>query len=443
MGFTQYLTTKQGYVILALFFLCGCATGKNIQPRVNALVVAHQPAQASVLLKEGPQVYASRNELLYWLDLGMTLHFAQEYESSSKAFIKARRLVDQLYGQSSREILSSWLINDSRKQYRGDDNEYVLINIFQALNFYLLGNIDEALVEARDADKQLQLIGSRYKDDQPRVYKDDAFTWMLMGILWEIEGSSTSINDAYIAYQRAWTIYQNQYQTNYGISAPDFLKENLWRTAQHMGVDETMKWQGILGKVNEADVNQGEIYVVQYSGYAPVKVAKSVIVPISVTQMTKLSLADYEDRAPEKSLSMVMAKGKGLNVNVPMYVVEPIGRIAKEMMRQRMAWLTTKGVVRAAGKLAVEYAAQQEIRRRYGDWQADLFSIIGSIYNMFSEEADTRSWQTLPNDIRIAKIKLSPGDWELFIDGQTSLGNIHLKSGEKKIIVVPVTQSGE
>ena len=60
---------------------------------------------------------------------------------------------------------------------------------------------------------------------------------------------------------------------------------------------------------------------------------------------------------------------------------------------------------------------------------------VGSIYNLVSERADLRSWQTLPAHIHIARLFVEPGEYALVV-GREDLGMVRLAAGEKKFFVV-------
>jgi len=85
------------------------------------------------------------------------------------------------------------LSNDLTLPYEGEDFETVLINVVAALNYVLLNQWDDALVEARKVDHKLNVINDRY--DKKNVYKEDAFARYLSGILYEGKGE---LNDAFI-----------------------------------------------------------------------------------------------------------------------------------------------------------------------------------------------------------------------------------------------------
>ena len=98
------------------------------------------------------------------------------------------------------------------------------------------------------------------------------------------------------------------------------------------------------------------------------------------------------------------------------------------------------------GGLTVERkrAIEEEIQDKWGNGAAIGFNILSSIYNLSTERADLRSWQTLPAYIRIARLLLDPGEYEFFLqtfssDGhrlnKISLGKSTVEAGEKKFFL--------
>src|SRR3990167_11162667 len=108
-----------------------------------------------------------------------------------------------------------------------------MINIFQALNYCMVGDLDEALVEARQVDSKLSSINNRYKPGEKNAYKEDAFARLFMGIIYEASNTPEDMNNAFISYRKALEIYETDFQENYDVSTPSLLKENLLAAADY------------------------------------------------------------------------------------------------------------------------------------------------------------------------------------------------------------------
>ena len=70
------------------------------------------------------------------------------------------------------------------------------------------------------------------------------------------------------------------------------------------------------------------------------------------------------------------------------------------------------------------------IEKEYGRDTARWFGYLSSMYNLTTERADLRSWQTLPDQIRLARLMVDPGDYEIFFDDHP-LDSVSIKAGEK------------
>ena len=69
-----------------------------------------------------------------------------------------------------------------------------------------------------------------------------------------------------------------------------------------------------------------------------------------------------------------------------------------------------------------------------GEDTSKWFKYLMNLYNISSEQADLRSWQTLPAEIRLARFILEPGEYDLFYN-RNKLGHMNVKEGEKKFVI--------
>lgn len=417
--------------------LSSCAGVNKISSQVNDLAVGSRYGQALQIL-ENPQKYGNNNQLLFLLDKGLVLHFSGRYQESIAVFEEAKLKYEELYTQSLTKHAGSWLWNDYALPYQGEDFERVMVNVFQALNFAVLGEIDEALVEARDVDSVLDLINDQYQPDQKNVYRQDAFARFLMGIFCESAGN---LNDAVISYKLSLQAYANDYQKNYGTPVPRILKENFLAVAERFGDPDFGKYQALFGDIDYVSFGlkqkKGEIVVVEYQGISPVKIPVEIPLPLPDGYISKMAFARYQKRHNDFStleLSAFALDG-GLVNSSESQLGEDISAIAVKNLDDRKVRVIAKAVVRMTGKYAAEKALEKHVDKQHGQMAADLVRIAGSLYNFFSEQADLRSWQTLPAQIAVGRLILEPGEYELMA-GEKKLGKVRLAAGEKKFFIV-------
>ena len=69
--------------------------------------------------------------------------------------------MDRLYTRKIRTETLAFMTNDTALPYEGDPYEQVLINVLKALNYAMLGQWQDALVEARRIDHRLNVLSDR------------------------------------------------------------------------------------------------------------------------------------------------------------------------------------------------------------------------------------------------------------------------------------------
>ena len=403
-------------VCCASFIFSSCASAPTIQPQINGLVIAGRFKPALKILEENKEQYGINNRLLYLLDYGLLLHLAGRYEESIPIFEEAKQIYDQLYTASLSKEAAAWLINDYFAPYRGEDFERLMINVFQALNYAALDNIEEALVEARDVDVKLGVINAQYKPDQKNVYKEDAFVRLLMGILYEASGTLEDLDNARISYQKALETYRNDFEPNYDLPAPSILQEN---------IDEL-----------DQQKSQGQIYLIHYAGISPIKHQVSLPLPTPDGHLVALAFPFYDKRQYQESISdfKIVTSGDAQESQVTTELAEDIGAIATKNLDNRKARVIAKSVLRAGLKYWAEKNIENRIDKNHGEGSSDWFRYIGSLYNIASEQADLRSWQTLPDQIRLAKLSLDPGEYTVSCGAWAK--HVSVSAGQTKFLIV-------
>ena len=221
----------------------------GIYSHVDQFMAAADFGSAIEFVEKNKEKYGQRDYLIYLMDQGILAHYAGDYVRSAKLLQGASYEFEERYTESITKYGATWLVNDLAADYRGEDFESVMINLFNALNYAELGETAEALVEARMVDHRLNLINSKYEKDRKNVYNEDGFARFLMGILYEAGGTSEDLNDAYISYKKAYRIYKEDFSPNYGTRPPLALQQNLLSVAAFMGTQEWSHWKRSLPNV--------------------------------------------------------------------------------------------------------------------------------------------------------------------------------------------------
>lgn len=414
--------------LFSLLLLTACGPSLRHQLLVEQHLRSHRYADADAVVEKNKNDYGDRNRLLYYLDRAFLLHLSGRYEESNRFFEQAAAEIDRLYTQSLSTHAGAMLTNDNLLPYEGEDFETVLIHLFSALNYAALGRWDDALVEARQVDARLNLLNDRHT--QKNVYKEDAFARYLSGILYEIRGES---NDAFISYRKAYEAFQ-AYKKNYNTPVPSRLGLDLIRITNTLHLSEEQEeYQRLFpeavavssGKPSEQG---GEMVVVTYEGRSPVKEDYFIDAPVpdggGGLYLVRVALPRFVPRPSQVgSVEVTFRQGETL-LKQSADVMEDITALAKKNLEDRIARISSKAIARATAKYAAARTAKHQAKKRGGEGAEILTDFLTNVYSLATEQSDKRSWRTLPAKIRLARISLPPGEWEVRIAYYSNQGHL-------------------
>ena len=367
-------------------------------------------------------------------------YYAGEADSSTRYLLNAEKEIDDLYTESVSLKVVSFILNDNVLPYAGEDFEKVMVNAFLALNFARKGMDDDALVEARKVDLKLREYSRQYEGKNK--YREDAFIRLITGVLYENGGE---VNNAFIAYQKSFETYE-VYASNYGTQAPDFLLDDLVRTATNLSFrDETEKYQGLGGRLPENDKQWGGVLVVMCSGKGPIKVQekKAVTIPDTsgVLHTFQIALPKFEPRYTPGRRYSVSATSDRDSVDATTVPAEDITAIAKAVLEDRLGLIYLKSGGRALLKFLATEKAKKDISKGSDNKARNvLTSLAVDLVVGATEQADTRTWRTLPAEIQLARLHLPAGRYRFLVsssDGEyVQQSSVEVKPGRTSFVLM-------
>lgn len=434
---------------LITLVVVGCAPMLGFYPKMNQDIQNGQYDAALDLIEKNRSGYSERNAVLYYLDLGMVAHYGGYYEQSNQALARAEALMQELYTRSISREVSTYLINDNTTAYRGEDFESAMVNLFMALNYAGLQQWDDALVEARKVDVKLNMFNAQYGANEKNAYAEDAFIRFLMGVLYEADNE---VNDAFISYEKAESIYRGGYSRLYGLAAPELLLKKYLVTAAHLQFnDEIQSLLQIYPRLAMPALTQpstvSEVYLIHYNGLGAEKVPKFFLVPMPDKYILKLAYPAFQNQpcrvAASKAILQEVNGERSFELST--VTVEDISAIARTNLDNRIMRIKLKAIARVTAKYIAAKEAEKKVRKEHGDNWATFTRIFSQAAMIATEQADTRHWRTLPSQIRMGRAKLPPGTYRgsvLLLDGgggtlQTiPLNEFSVEPGEKRILTV-------
>jgi hypothetical protein len=442
------LTSAPALLVSLLWILSGCSLYADRYARIDQHLLANDPRGADAVVAGSEPEYGARDRLLYNMDRGMTLHLAGDYVQSNSQLESAAQEVERLYTRTVRTETAAFLTNDTVLPYEGDAYEHVMINVIKALNYAAMGQLTEAVVEARQIDHRLNVLSDRVKEKDG--YREDAFARYLTGVLYEATGD---LNNAFIAYRKAYEIYEAT-RAWARTPMPSMLRADLLRMtdALHMTAEfeeyrrlfpET-RWTSALEHPDLA-----QVIVISYNGRAPHKENNYLDLPVSLSALQLVLLnrgvihaSNRQERRVADSV-LYGLNGRVVRVALPRLIPQktqvlyedvtlvpnggqPISEkselmyngtaLADKSLSDRMAGITTKALARAAIKFAAAEAAtrgaQHAVNKGDAPWVGLLVSLFSHGLAVASEEADKRSWRTLPDEIQVSRLWAPAGEYE-------------------------------
>jgi len=433
---------------VAFVLLAGCGPSVNRYLLIDASLRAHDPKGADAIVQQAEKEYGEKSLVLYGMDRGMTLHLAGDYQQSNAVLEQAEEELDRLYTRKIRTETLAFMTNDTALPYEGDPYEQVLINVLKALNYAVLGQWQDALVEARRIDHRLNVLSDRTQEKN--AYRDDGFARYLSGLLYESTGD---VNNAFIAYRKAYETFEATRAWSH-TAVPSQLQADLLRTAEALHfTQELAEYQNAFPdtrwETSQALQQLAQVVVISYNGRAPRKEDLFLDLPISldalqlvllnrgfsqanqhsnrgvdsvlyglngrVVRVALPRLVPQKTQVPVDRVSLIPDNGTRVTLNTEL--VHNVTALADKALAERMAVITGKALARAATKFALAEAttrgAQQAAGKDAGPWVGLLVGLLTKGLAVASEEADKRSWQTLPDEIHLARVWVPPGRYQV------------------------------
>lgn len=241
---------QAGCMVAVMSGLTGCATYGDQQQAALIAIEQGDYATAENQFTVALETQA-RNELLYFLEVGMVRHLAGDYAGSNAMLQRADELRDTLGFNSLGVQFQNFMSSPAMGTYHGATYEFAYVNYFKALNYLALAQqagdnqwLDAARVEARrleiilnefaanegdyltvatSEDEQaagflqvLRVLNGQYVDPNSLIYRDDAWARFLAGIAYE---NLREWDSARVAYQAAANAYEQGYAEQYQLGA--------------------------------------------------------------------------------------------------------------------------------------------------------------------------------------------------------------------------------
>ena len=397
--------------LLIISLMIGCA-GYKFQEVIEPLETGKAENAYTYLQKHAPK----EPDIPHQFELGLVAHYANHFAESSAAFNTARDIAEDRYTKSVSKELGSLVTSEKLRPYSATQYERLLSHYYSALNYIYLNQVDGALVECRRATA---LINYFKGEDEKYDFFGTGFLAHLSGMFFEAVGEW---NDALISYKQAAEYYENAAEKT-GVETPKDIGNALVRLTRRLGfTDEFERYREQYGEPLPRPENTGELILFYESGYVPRKREGALTFPILKTDdvedekfvptligregmifedvkleyLLRVAIPTIDSHRP-RFRGIKVAVGKNQERGV---LVEDVETITIETFKAQRPVILLRTLARALGKYLLFRQANKK---------NEALGLLTNLAGVLTEQADTRSWQTLPNQIFMVRMPLPAG----------------------------------
>ena len=463
------VSMKKTVTLLAILFsillLSGCAP-KEVLVKGDNYVAKGQYQKAAKLYEDAIDKgdRTQRNNLLWYLNTGLSHRFDGNNSASIKAFDESEWLIkhfqEQLIGSDVGQGAASVLVNDTTRPYYGTQYDGVMANTYKALDYLAMGNPDSARVEfnraidrqrrakafyAKMITKNRESIEAEEKKDGKGVNTDASMPEAEKGLkekypgLYNFEAYPDFINPMVSYLAGIFAISQGDNPKAFGL-----LKEAYGMNQHNSYIAEDLAYVDNLLDGKEVSTKP-LVWIIIEDGLAPVKTEWRMDIPIWIfsSNLNYVSLAlprIHERTSAYDNYSVALqdhvSQGSELS-NMDRVVMTEFKKEYPSIVRRAIFSATTKAII--------QYEMQRQAQNNDGKagLAFALASIATTVYTVASAQADTRTWTTLPKRFDLIRLE-RPESGSIVIKTSTglSLPKITLPLTQHTLVYVKMATAG-
>ena len=432
--------------ILMCLTLSGCAFNSifiNYPSQIAPYKQQLNSPTAAINLDSIAKEIASNDGLLYAQESGRIAQINGQFDKSKTYYEQAITAYKAFDDQAKISVsdmgakASSLLLNDNAIPYRGPGYERIMLHQYQALNYLFAADMQGAMVEVRRSNELQASEQARYQKSQKSVQSMangtidaevnrlgkaagtvtssflNAYSYYTTGLLYELLGQP---NDAFIDYRKAAQI------------SPDntYLQQDLVRLAKQLSMPQYDEFKRRWGDATLAKAGQGQVVMLIERGFVPEK--QSLTVPFTIDgNWQTISLATY----PSSGQQMTPATLQGLGTVLKAQPIANIDALAITALKEDLPAALVRQALRVYAKAEMAQSVRSDSKRRND--QIDAGAIAMQIFNVVTEQADRRSWLTLPKQAQIARQYVDQGLYDISL-GNAQNTKIEVKADKTTLI---------
>ncbi|MEI7050864.1 hypothetical protein WCL09_10765 [Pseudomonas koreensis] len=404
------------YLLLSLIMqLSGCAAYRNYDQEMQQTIdqMAQGNLNEALYLMELHNPWEDK-DLLYFMERGAILSAGTNLPKSQEAWRSADRMIfqrEEAVPSAGMKLLTRFgnemgtmLVNDKLQRYEGYDYEKVMLTTEMALNQLAENDFDGARADIKKTHERETLI-ARQRERQYEEAQEQATQQGITLHYKDLEGYPVTILDA-----PQVIALKNGYQSAFSHYLAGFTYEALGeRTLAAPGYRQAIELRPGLRFLENALRNldkpgptgdESEILIVVQAGFAPARSSVQVPIPVRLNEnLTIVAPISFPVMVPDTltpAVTQVLVDGK----KHPLTMINSVSDMAIRTLRDDMPAIISRAMFRA--NMAAISQAQKNER------DPSKASLVVTDPDPF-EEADTRTWRTLPDKTLVARLRLKKG----------------------------------
>lgn len=387
----------------ALVLLQGCGF---MHLEMNQLADSLQNNGAEKTLAELEKIApADRDRVQYLLNRGTLKKLTGDYQGADDDLQNAKQLSASLAAASVSENLGAATINETLRSFVGSASERVIIHSMLALNYLNQGDLLAARVEMLQADITMRQLA---KPDSNSGQL--ASSHYLAGVIYEL---NNEFDNAMISYRHAAELVDAR-----GLPMPQALADSLLYLSRRNGLKQQYQQYQQRFNRSAAPLNAGEYDIFVFYSDGVVSNKRQHFISVYSFQLQQnLALA-----LPYYPPSNYRPRPLYLSVNSQKIATQPIeniNQLVREDLDAELPAITATTLLRAAAKYQAVKQAQSK---------DDIAGLLLNLATTFSETADRRSWNMLPANLQIARLRVAKGQ-AIDVQGSSILNELNQQRG--------------
>jgi len=421
-------------VCIAGWLVSGCAS-YNIQTQKisQSYDLGNIQAAASQISAEADKRGEGKDAVIWRLEQGAVLRVAGQFERSNQAFDKAEALINKYEDASkisvSREALAT-VTNLTTLPYEGFAYDKIMMNTYKALNYLQMGDSEKARVEFNRAfqrqDDAVHINTKRIEKTQEegnkqnlnvdldRINSDQKFKNQFDNHYSDLEQFK-----AYALYVNPLTVYLDglYFMTNStGGSDLEHARKSFERVLGMIGENKYIRqdMETLQQLFNDKPI-PATTYVFFETGQAPEREQIRIDLPLFIitpgVPYVGAAFPKLKYRGDYISALNVSHDGK----TEAAFLLSNMDAVIAQEFKNELPTIITKTLIASAVKAAATYGASRAASDRNNSMGSLLVSLGGAIYQAAMNQADLRTWTTLPKEFHFCHFP-TPADLKIELE---------------------------